>query len=215
MRRAWDWSCSSGRRDEQREVCHERAPEGSPVVRHLSIVAPNQGGDPAEPVGPLPEDDVSDDELIAAVLVGELAAIDVLYERHAHVVFALIVRILGDREEAEDLCKRSFSARGNRLIPDESRGSVRGWIHGIAHHLANQLRHRRRRPQPSERATSSDSDGVDKYAGCVDLGSGGGRLVRSPNAGLLRVRSTAIWAARGSRAVCGRVQPIRNRRQLE
>ena len=171
-------------------------------------------------MGPLPEDDVSDDELIAAVLVGELAAIDVLYERHAHVVFALIVRILGDREEAEDLCKRSFSARGNRLEPsDESRGSgpVAGYTALLIIWPLAQLRHRRWRPQRLRERRAATA-----MVSTSTLGASTRDPIRRRTPGAQsETRDCSVlsinchWAARGSCAVCGRVQPIRNRRQLE
>lgn len=138
----------------------------------LRVVAPDDGA-PAEPPSEgLPEDIVPDDALIAAMVAGETAALGALYDRHSHVVFALLVRIVGDRTAAEDLLQEAFLRAWQQAHTfDESRGTVRCWLHSIAHNLAlNELRRRRRRPQINEPATNGASDG-DAYEGLVDRDS--------------------------------------------
>jgi RNA polymerase sigma-70 factor, ECF subfamily len=148
-------------------------PEGRPAASapRFRIVPPDTGGELAESPGALPPDEVPDDALIAALVVGEVEALGALYDRHARVVFALLVRIVGDRDTAEDLLQEVFlRAWQHARVFDDTRGTVRVWLHSIAHNLAlNELRRRRRRPQTHERAPNADPDGDDVAAG-VDMG---------------------------------------------
>ena len=91
----------------------------------------------------------ADQELIAGLAAGETAALAALYDRHAGVVFALLVRIVADRQVAEELLQEAFlRAWQHAGSYDGRRGPVRSWLLGIAHNLAlNELRRRRRRPE--------------------------------------------------------------------
>jgi RNA polymerase sigma-70 factor (ECF subfamily) len=127
------------------------------------IVPPDAGGEPAGARGALPPDDVPDVALIAALAAGEVEALGALYDRHARIVFALVVRITGDRDAAEEILQEVFlRAWQHAHAFDDSRGTVRSWLYGIAHNLAlNELRRRRRRPQLQPRPASADPDGDD------------------------------------------------------
>ncbi len=135
------------------------------------VVPPDSGGDPAEALGALPHDDVPDVALIAALAAGEVEALGALYDRHARIVFALLVRVAGDRDAAEEILQEVFlRAWQHAHTFDDSRGTVRSWLYGIAHNLAlNELRRRRRRPQLQPRPASADPDG--DYGGHVAAGS--------------------------------------------
>jgi RNA polymerase sigma-70 factor, ECF subfamily len=147
------------------------AQDTSPAARRLQIVPPATGGDPARLRDVLPLAGVPDDALIAALVAGEPEALGALYDRHAGVVFSLLVRIVGDRETAEELLQEAFLRawqQGHTF--DEARGTVRCWLHGIAHNLAlNELRRRQRRPRVQGRGAGADLEG-DAYAGCVEPG---------------------------------------------
>jgi len=91
----------------------------------------------------------SDEELIEALARGEIAALDVLYQRYARPVFSLAVRILGDESEAEEVTQDAFE-RTWRHAPtfDHTRGRFATWLLSMTHHLAiDALRRRGRRPQ--------------------------------------------------------------------
>lgn len=111
---------------------------------------------------------IPDDALIAAIVAGEPEALGLLYDRHGHVVFALLTRILADREGAEDLLQEVFLRVWQQAKTyDETRGAVRCWLNGIAHNLAlNELRRRGRRPQRQLRAAGEDQG--DVYISVVD-----------------------------------------------
>ena len=157
----------------QPETASEASAEGPLTgAPKLRIVPPDLGGDPAESPGALPQDLVPDDALIAALVVGEVEALGVLYDRHAGVIFALLIRIVGDRGTAEDLLQEVFLRVWQRAHAfDDTLGTVRVWLHSIAHNLAlNELRSRRRRPQAHGRAANTELD-ADGSAGLVDAGS--------------------------------------------
>jgi len=139
--------------------------------QRLRIVPPGDGSDLAAPHGELPVDLVSDVALIAALVAGEADALGGLYDRHAHIVFSLLVRIVGDRDTGEELLQEVFLRAWQQAHTfDETRGTVRVWLHSIAHGLAlNELRRRRRRPQVQEKSINADPN-ADDYAGCAEPG---------------------------------------------
>src|SRR5215217_3614107 len=138
-----------------------QAPELYPLTGapRLRVVPPDDGVHD-ESADAFPPDIVPDDALIAALVVGELAALGVLYDRHARVVFALLIRIVGDRDTAEDLLQEVFLRVWQHAHTfDDTLGTVRVWLHSIAHNLAlNELRRRRRRPPVQQRPTGADPD---------------------------------------------------------
>lgn len=161
----------SSRRRQLDTASEAPAQHNSPAARGFRIVPPVNGGDPPESVGALPHDVVPDDALIAALVAGETEALGALYDRHARVLFSLIVRIAGDRDTAEELLQEVFLRAWQQAHAfDETRGTVRCWLQSIAHNLTlNELRRRQRRPQVQQRAASANPDG-DDFAGCVDAG---------------------------------------------
>lgn len=144
----------------------------SPDLPRLRVVAPDEA-DFLQPVVALPEDVVSDDTLNAAMVAGETSALGALYDRHAHIVFALLLRILRDRTAAEDLLQEVFLRAWQQAdLFDETRGTMRCWLYSMAHNLAlNELRRRGRRPQLHEPAASDADDGDKAFAALVDPGT--------------------------------------------
>lgn len=146
---------------------------GSTAAPRFRIVTPGEDGDEAPASAPLPDDVVPDDALLAAIVAGETAALGALYDRHSHVVFALLVRIVRVHYTAEDLLQEVFLRAWQQAhVFDETRGTVRSWLLSIAHNLAlNELRRLRRRPQVDVPAATGDRDGDDAYEGLVDPAS--------------------------------------------
>jgi RNA polymerase sigma-70 factor (ECF subfamily) len=93
----------------------------------------------------------TDDELIRRLAVGDTTALTVVYDRHAGMVFALLVRIVAQRELAEELLQETFLRVWQHARSfDGERGRLRSWLLAIAHHLAlNELRRQRHRPRPA------------------------------------------------------------------
>jgi RNA polymerase sigma-70 factor (ECF subfamily) len=80
---------------------------------------------------------LGDEELMQMMERGEIAAFELLYDRHSGAAYSLAYRMCGTRAAAEEVVQESFlsiwraGARYDRL-----RGSVRTWLLGIVHHRA-------------------------------------------------------------------------------
>ena len=73
--------------------------------------------------------DQSDPDLVSRMAAGDQEALSCLYDRHRGVIFALALRILNDRAEAEEVLTDVFlqAWRGASGF-DAERGSVPGWL---------------------------------------------------------------------------------------
>ncbi|MCB9687147.1 MAG: sigma-70 family RNA polymerase sigma factor [Alphaproteobacteria bacterium] len=92
---------------------------------------------------PLPAAERSDDQLLRAWSDGEDRAFDELYRRWAGRVTAFCLRMLGRREEAEEICVDAFA----RVVEGRARpqGSFRSWVFTVAHRACiDRLRRRTR-----------------------------------------------------------------------
>jgi RNA polymerase sigma-70 factor, ECF subfamily len=70
-----------------------------------------------------------DTELIAQVARGQKLALGVLYDRHAGLLLAVLTRVLGDAQDAEDVLHEVFLEVWQRAADyDAGRGSVRAWL---------------------------------------------------------------------------------------
>jgi RNA polymerase sigma-70 factor (ECF subfamily) len=70
-----------------------------------------------------------DRELVSAMARGDRRALATLYDLHAPLLVGLVRRILGSREEAEDVVHDVFLEAWRRAADyDETRGSVRTWL---------------------------------------------------------------------------------------
>jgi RNA polymerase sigma-70 factor (ECF subfamily) len=79
------------------------------------------------PGAPVENDD--DAATLAAVVGGDRASLARLYDRHARLLLALAMRILGDRVQAEDLLHDVFLEAWHHARDfDPARGSVRAWL---------------------------------------------------------------------------------------
>ena len=90
---------------------------------------------------------VSDDALIDRIGKGDADALALLYDRHASRVLGLTTRILGDRDEAEDVLQEVFLQvwRSPRQY-DAERGSAGTWLLVLVRSRAiDRLRSLRRR----------------------------------------------------------------------
>ncbi len=92
----------------------------------------------------------ADDVLLRRIAAGDNAALELLYNRYARVVYGLSLRMLGTPEAAEDIVQDTFWRvwkKSDTYQP--GRGNVGPWITGIAHNLAiDELRRRKARPIP-------------------------------------------------------------------
>jgi RNA polymerase sigma-70 factor (ECF subfamily) len=103
---------------------------------------------PAAAAPPVPEP-VEDEELIRAAQDGDLTAFNTLVTRHQRAVFSVCLRLLRDREQAEDATQDTF-IRAWQAIDSFRGGMARPWLLRIATNRAyDLLRARARRPADS------------------------------------------------------------------
>lgn len=95
---------------------------------------------------------LSDADLIGRAAAGEARALEVLYDRYSRVVFSFALRIVGNRELAEELLQEAFfRAWQQGAAFQSSRGSFVTWLLSITHNLAiDEVRKLRRRPQKAD-----------------------------------------------------------------
>ena len=124
-----------------------------------------------------------DERLIARVVEGDRGAFEMLYDRYASTVFGLALRMLGDREVAEDAVQEIFWRVWRRLGSFDRSRAFAPWLFGIAHNYCiDELRRRKVRPQ----SVYEDDENpiLSEIADEADVGESAllaeqGRLVRS------------------------------------
>lgn len=90
-----------------------------------------------------------DDQLIRRVAAGDRQAFETLYDRYAATVYGVALRMLADRELAEDAVQEVFWRVWKRAASFDRSRAFAPWLFGIAHNYAiDELRRRRVRPQP-------------------------------------------------------------------
>jgi RNA polymerase sigma-70 factor (ECF subfamily) len=91
-------------------------------------------------------DDVTELERIAG---GDEAALATFYDRWVQSVYAAVLQLLRDADDAEDVLEETFwQVWGRASTFDPARGSVRTWVLTIARNRAlDRLRARARRPE--------------------------------------------------------------------
>src|SRR5215467_14651623 len=76
--------------------------------------------------------DDDDAALVAAARAGSMAALSRLIDRHQQAVRAFLARIIGNRDEAEDLAQETFLTACSQLARYRGDASVRTWLCAIA-----------------------------------------------------------------------------------
>lgn len=105
--------------------------------------------------------DSTDHELLARIAEKDTSAFDTFYARHSAQVFGLLVRILGNRAEAEDVLQEAFWQvwqQAHRY--DQTRGCPAVWIAVVARTRGlDRLRQRRR--ASASTASTVTTNGTD------------------------------------------------------
>jgi len=111
----------------------------------------------------------TDEELLAAYQQGDPGAFEALLRRYRAPLFTFLLRMLGDRERAEDLAQETFLRIVRGAQAWEHRARFQTWLYTIARNLCvDQSRRDRFR-----RADSIDAEGPDGEAPLVDSVPGG------------------------------------------
>jgi len=108
--------------------------------------------------------DMTDEELLAAYQQGDAGAFELLLRRHRAPLFTFLLRMLGDRERAEDLAQETFLRIVRGAQAWEQRARFQTWLFTIARNLCvDQSRRDRFR-----RADSLDEPGPDDGPAKID-----------------------------------------------
>ncbi len=106
----------------------------------------------------------TDEELLAAYQQGDPGAFEALLRRHRAPLFTFLLRMLGDREKAEDLAQETFLRVVKGAQAWEQRARFSTWLFAIARNLCvDQARRDRFR-----RADSLDAQGPGEEPAMVD-----------------------------------------------
>jgi RNA polymerase sigma-70 factor (ECF subfamily) len=95
----------------------------------------------------------SDRDLVARSQAGDPAAFDVLYERHAARLYALVCRMVGSRTDADDLLQEVFLLAFRRLGTFRGEASLGTWLYRLA--MNRCLDHVRSRSARNDSVTES------------------------------------------------------------
>jgi RNA polymerase sigma-70 factor, ECF subfamily len=139
---------------------------------------------------------ISDNDLLHAVARGDEAALAACYDRYRLILFGLILRILHDRQEAEDVLQEVFLQVWRRAGDfDEARGRAFTWLVTIARSRAlDRLRSAGSRTRLVEEAAQTPRDEVGDAA--LDaVKSETGAVVRKALAELPEEQKTALFMA--------------------
>lgn len=118
---------------------------------------------------------LADAELMELVRHGEETALSALYDRYGGLILTVALRIVGDRDLAEEVMQDTFLRVWNASDTYRAtRGQVSGWLIGITRNRAidmlrsrqhkTRLRERTPLPEPGEEDTFGTSDETDAIA---------------------------------------------------
>jgi RNA polymerase sigma-70 factor (ECF subfamily) len=140
-------------------------------------------------------------EYLPAVARGDLAAFESLYDRYSSTVYALLLRILGNADDAQEVLQETFvKAWSNARMFDAVRGSEAAWLISIARSRGiDRLRSRKvrsDRENDAGREISHRSAFVDQATGAEDaIRSQEQRAVRGALAELPEAQRIALELA--------------------
>jgi len=102
----------------------------------------------------------TDAELMARVAARDKRALEDLYDRYAAAAMGLALRMLGERNAAEEIVQEAYWRVWKRSSTFElQRGQFPAWLFGIVHNLAiDELR--RRKVRPNTVSTDADDEAV-------------------------------------------------------
>ena len=125
-------------------VCYDIAAPDSGMLFALALARPI-----AEPD--------SDAVLLARVARRDARAFEKLYDRHSRVVYSLLVRMVGERQVADELVQDVFLRLWRRAETfDEARGDLAPWLLTVARNIA--LDRIRSKAEKQRRSEDGDDD---------------------------------------------------------
>jgi RNA polymerase sigma-70 factor (ECF subfamily) len=140
----------------------------------------------------------SDDDLVGKVRAGDIEAFEVLYHRHKGVVFARILSIVGDHNEARELLQETFVTAHGKLVSFDGSGSLGGWLRRIALNCTFMMFRARKKMRVTDPATVADL--------MLTLPDNAGKDVTTPVDSMLRRELESCVA----KAISDLPQPLRD-----
>ncbi len=134
-----------------------------------------QDADHAPPLVEGPFRGFDDATLVIQAQEGDDHAFEVLLRRHQRPLFALAVRLLGDRADAEDAVQESFLAAWRRLPDFRGEAAFSSWMYRIVTNRCLTLG-RRRRPTVALEAAPGDTVASPDAASPEHVSEATGRL---------------------------------------
>lgn len=135
-----------------------------------------------------------DDQLVARVRVGDVAAFEVLYERYLPGILSFSRHMLGSREEAEDAVQQVFTSAHRALEAGDREIDFRPWLYTVARNRCLSVL-RARREQTAEElegATAGLHDDVERRADLRELVADLGQLPDEQRAALVLTELRAL-----------------------
>ncbi len=99
---------------------------------------------------------MEDHQLVERSRAGDMAAFEELVKRHQGRAYAVAYRLLGNREDAQEVAQEAFARVYFRLAEFRGAAQFRTWLYRILVNLATDLL-RRRKPQASEEEAAFQS----------------------------------------------------------
>ena len=111
----------------------------------------------------------TDEELLASYQQGDVGAFERLLRRHRGPLFTFLVRMLGDREKAEDLAQEAFLRLVRGAAQWQQRAKFKTWLYTIARNLCvDQSRRDKFRRTDSLDAQVAGPDGAEDGPALVE-----------------------------------------------
>jgi RNA polymerase sigma-70 factor, ECF subfamily len=105
----------------------------------------------------------TDAQLVERARLGDSAAFETLVRRYARPVYAVALSMVGDHQDAEDVCQDVFVRVIERLEECRTPARFAGWLFAIARSTAQNARRRERRRR-SDALESTDAASGDNPA---------------------------------------------------
>jgi RNA polymerase sigma-70 factor (ECF subfamily) len=119
-----------------------------------------------------PGGDASDEVLAAAANAGDRGALETLLARHLDRVHAICRRVTGHPEDALDATQEALIAVTRGLHRYDGRSLFTTWLYRVATNAAlDELRRRKRRPEPAELSEDRPGPGGRSAAGAAPVES--------------------------------------------
>jgi RNA polymerase sigma-70 factor (ECF subfamily) len=115
---------------------------------------------PTATTGRMSAKPLSDAELMARVSLRDKRALEELYDRYSAAAMGLALKMLGERNTAEEIVQEAFWRVWKRAVTFElGRGQFTAWLFGIVHNLAiDEMR--RRKARPNTISTDIEDDAI-------------------------------------------------------